>query len=238
MQFEWKERFESLKEVGEYFSRIPEYEGYGSYCLYREKGLRKDAMAALNAYIRNCRTHSIAMQRLIASKLCTSHKADPNYLQYDHTLMPKPLTRYFLEVVGKWNDEDNSDPMRWHWLGNLSGDPDFAIRGLDIHPNDEALLLRSIHSHLNYVSYQMHHVQDGGFIGSTYDASASIVLLVEQAMRLPAGAKKRQILGELKFYKTLLAAWIAYSDIRSSMSFPKWCRQFGYEFEFHESYYL
>ncbi len=238
MQFEWKERFESLREVGEYFSRIPEFEEYGRYCLYREKGLRKDAMAALNAYIQNCRTHSIAMQRLIATKLCTSHEADPNCFQYNHTLMPKPLTRYLLEIVGKWNDEDNSDPIRWHWLGGLSGDPDFVIRGLEIHPNDETLLLRLIHSHLNYVNYQMHHVQDGGFIGSTDDASSNIAFLSEQAMRLPAGGKKHKVLGELKCHKALLAAWIEYSETKLSTSFPKWCRQVGYEFEFHESYYL
>ena len=130
----WNQKnFEGLKYIGEKYSSISGYELFGEYCLCKEQGLKKQAVAAVMEFVTEVKQKSLTDQRKITEELSSLGFWNSDI----HQLLPYPLVEYLKSTLVSWaaDEEQNSTPHRW--LGYIAGEVLSYERGLDIDPGDE-----------------------------------------------------------------------------------------------------
>src|SRR5438477_10524707 len=93
-------------QVGKAASANPAWREYANYCLLREKGLRKEALAALSKFLSEAKDWSFGNQKEFVLWLCDQMDKirDASYGPY-----PNPLMKQLVEpVFGKCLEEDGA----------------------------------------------------------------------------------------------------------------------------------
>ncbi len=90
--------FEGLKAIGEHYAGRPGYEDFGRFCLLREQGLKKPAMAAVRAFVDDAAERPVAMQRGMAEELAALGFRHAEV----HQLLPYPLRVWLQGVLNDW----------------------------------------------------------------------------------------------------------------------------------------
>ena len=68
----WNQQsFEGLKSIGNKDLPIQGYEAFGRYCLLKEQGLNKQAVAAVKEFVASAKEKSIETQRKIAFEIAS-----------------------------------------------------------------------------------------------------------------------------------------------------------------------
>ena len=66
-----QQNFEGLKSIGDKYVSIQGYEAFGRYCLLKEQGLKKQAVAAVKEFVASAKEKSIETQRKIAFEIAS-----------------------------------------------------------------------------------------------------------------------------------------------------------------------
>ena len=110
----WRDTyFKTLTEAANHASAIPAWAEYAKFCSLLEQGLRKDAFAHLESFIKSAAGWSLSEKQKFVSWLY--HFA---YERRDdsHLLMPHPLRVKFLEpTLAEWivGEPVSGEPHRW-----------------------------------------------------------------------------------------------------------------------------
>ena len=227
--YHWnQDNFEGLKSVGERYLPREGYEAFANYCLLKEKGLKKPALASIGKFIASAKKKSLGEQKEIAHELASLGFWNGNI----HQLIPYPLQQYLLKVLTFWVREDGSDAATHRWLGYVSGDLTSFETALEIDPKDAISITRLIQANLNDVDYQTHHLSESKFIGELSDAKTSLEKAAQLTARLEAGEVKNSMLEDLKYYQRLVNIWEEYNLVKPPDTFPDWCISKGEKFNF------
>lgn len=223
-----RDNFEGLRAIAERYGAKPGYEAFARYCLLRERGLRKQAMEAVRAFIDAARQRPVNEQRGMADELAS--------LQFRngavHQLIPDPLFRYLTGVLRTWADADGVDPVPHRWLGYMTGDRGCLEKALERAPADQVSLALLAAAYLGDLDYRTHHLVEAKLIGDVDQALELISLASSYIARLDEGAKKDGFNSELDYFRRLMAAWREYISVAREVSFPAWCESKGWTFDF------
>lgn len=223
-----QQNFEGLKSIGNKYVSIQEYEAFGRYCLLKEQGLKKQAVAAVKEFVASAKEKSIETQRKIASEIASLGFWNDEI----HQLIAHPLQVYLQEVLSSWAVEEKTDATPYRWLGYISGDLSAYENALVIDPEDEICITRLAQAHLNDVDYQTHHLSESHLLGELSDAKHSLreaEILIES---LKTEKIKSSMQEELGYFNRMLDSWEEYSKLETKVSFPEWCAIKGKKFNF------
>jgi len=228
-----QQNFEGLKSIGDKYVSIQGYEAFGRYCLLKEQGLKKQAVAAVKEFVASAKEKSIETQRKIASEIASLGFWNGEI----HQLIAHPLQVYLQEVLSSWAVEEKTDATPHRWLGYISGDLSAYKNALTIDPEDEICITRLAQAHLKDVDYQTHHLSESQFIGELSDAKHSLreaEILIEF---LKTEKIKSSMQEELAYFNRMLDSWEEYSNLEAKVSFPEWCSIKGDKFNFYTIVY-
>ena len=149
----WRDTyFKVLTEAANYASAIPAWDEYASFCKLIEKGLRKDALAHLELFIKSAAGWPPSEKKEFVSWLyhfAYEHR-DDSYL-----LMPHPLRVKFLEpALAEWmvREPESGEPHRW--LGTV----DHLEEAINLDPTDEIARERMVNLILGGVGSAQNHL--------------------------------------------------------------------------------
>lgn len=190
----WRdEHYRTLKEVShEANSHLPWAE-FGMYCDLQERGLRRQAFHALDAFIAKIEKAPFDARRDFVSWLL--HRADDR--DGLSALVPHPLrTKVVAPTLEEWItvSPDSAEPFRW--LGTLHD----LRRAMALDPFDEIASRRFIKYALAHVGYSVHELP-AGYLG---DPIEDLGILAEAELAANALSNVTQ--------KTRARMWI--SDLR------------------------
>lgn len=223
-----QDNFEGLKSVGDKYSAVEGYELFGKYCLQKEKGLKKLAVASIKEFVTVSKSRSLKVQREIAEELSSLAFWNSEI----HQLLAHPLVEFLKGVLEQWASDDSNNPIPHKWLGYIGGDLSSYERALEIDPTDEICISQIAQAHLNNVDFQTHHLSESLFLGDINDATNSLQsaqLLIDRLATEHVALKMRR---ELEYYNNLLGCWVEYLELGIDESFSDWCESKREKFNF------
>ena len=140
-----------MQELIAYFSSHAHLAPLASYCIDKEKGLRKQANATILSFIESTKKLSIATQRAIAVELCELY-----YFTHFQTLTT-PIMRYFVTVMQDWVLAEPNNDVPLIWLSYLTYDGDYALQAYAQNPNNAFVLCQVVNVYLTNLDHQTHH---------------------------------------------------------------------------------
>jgi hypothetical protein len=221
-----KDNFEGLKSVGEKYSSIGGYELFGKYCLQKEQGLKKLAVASIKEFVSSAKNKPAEEQKAIAEELSSLGFWNGQI----HQLLAHPLVEYLKGVLEHWVSDEPDNPVPHKWLGYIAGDISFYEKAHQLDPKDEICINRIAQAHLNDVDYQTHHLSESVFLGDFNDAKKSLQAAQSLIDRLTTEAIKSDMQNELDYFIRLLGCWEEYSCLGVEETFPNWCASKGKKF--------
>lgn len=218
-----QDNFKGLKEIGDLYSSKGSYKHFADYCILKEKGLRKQALKAIEDFIELTKGRTKQEQRQIAEEIIT--------LSYDHReihqLIPRPLHQFLIMIFKNWVEEEETNDSPHRWLGYLCRNLANYEKALEINPTDEVSLTELISAYLSSVDYQTHHLSESLFIGEIEKAKDSLRKVFKLIKSLREGPRKDNIAETCQYYDSLIEAWEAYNREQTRLSFPAWCESKG-----------
>lgn len=218
-----RDNFEGLASLAEALRADPRLEELAAYCELREKGLRREAFARLEAFIDQIQSLQLAVQRQLALRILEAHWKTPSA----HQFLTKPLRTRFVEpVLEEWRAADAEDAVPLRYLALLRRDHDLLEEALRVDPQDDHVRVTLAGLLIGLVDYQAHHLVEGVFLGNEAEALADFA----RAASLLAGATDpisvRALQQDLDELAALLRDWEEYRQTPDG-TFPDWCRTRG-----------
>lgn len=226
--------FEGMRAVGEKYAGIPGYARFGSYCLQKEQGLKKQALASINAFVAELLVLPAAQQRAMAAELSALSFYNPQI----HQLIAHPLMVCIQQVLQHWATEEPSNVTPHKWLGHMARDLACYERALALDPDDDICLSQVADACLSHIDYQTHHLSESLFIGELSDARSCLDKAQALVARMGEGELKHRLQQDLLHFTRLLDLWQAYSTSATEQSFAHWCQSCGYPVELGSVVYV
>ena len=230
----WNQKnFEGLKQIGEKYSSIPDYETFSKYCLFKEKGIKKKAIASINKFVSDVKTKPISKQREIAKELAELAFWNGNI----HQLLSYPLKTYLKQIFSNWTEENCNDSEVFRFMAFISSDYTFYEKALSINPDDEICHYKLALAHIDDVDYQTHHLSESLFLGTINDAINSLEAAKLHIEKIESDRYRIELMEEYQYSKMLIEAWVEYVELKIDISFPEWSTKKGYKFNFFSVVY-
>lgn len=227
----------------------PAWQAYAHYCRERERGLRKQALRSLGAFVGTAEWWPFEARLSFVAWLC-AHLERPGWARFD--LTPHPLTNRILRpTLEEWTTHDPRAPLPHRWLGmffgysypgiraGLVGPPDSVEkhlrRAIELDPTEQPARVRLAELLIGGLEYDAHHLPQY-YIGE----AESDVGVAEEAAHLIEGITdsddRGRLRGELAAAKQLLEDWLAFS-LEPATDFDEWCRLRGRQYVWTKHYY-
>lgn len=212
--------FEGLASLASAFRADPRLERLAAYCDLREKGLRRQAFAQLDAFLDQVRSWDEPDQRDLALHVLDAHWQTPQA----HQFLAEPLRKRFIEpILEQWRAAEANNPVLLRYLALLRRDCVLLNEARRMNPKDDLLRATLAGILIGVVDDATHHLVEGEFIGDEAQASAALA----DAASVLAGVADPSAVGSLKQdlegLAALLADWREYRQAPEG-TFPEWCR--------------
>ncbi len=234
MMFYWnKSNFEGLKAVGEQYASKIGYEDFANYCLFKEKGLKKQANQYMAQFILKINKWDIEKQRHLAQELSSLWF----WHQEIHQLISHPLQQFISKTLQEWCvlEPDNAEIHRW--FAFMGGGLEYFQKAVAIDATDEISISQLAQAHINNADYITHHLSESRIIGTEKELSAEIKEATNFAEMLTTKKAKDKVLNEIAYYADLANAWKQYSATKQNISFPEWSESIGKDYAFSSIVY-
>jgi hypothetical protein len=225
--------FEGLLQLAAELAADHNLRPLSDYCRHREKGLRREAFAALEHFLVASGSFDNAAARAAAVKILELNARTGEA----HQFLTQPLvTRFLTPTLKAWMDDEPcaSTPIRW--LGLMSRDNGLLERALSISPDDTPVRKRLIESDLSHADYATHHLDESCFLGNVEEVIAALAHARDLIADAPEPEALAQLLSEVHYFDHQVADWKAYSK-NPVGSFPEWCAKQGRKYSYPAKYY-
>ncbi|OAI56438.1 hypothetical protein AYO49_04295 [Verrucomicrobiaceae bacterium SCGC AG-212-N21] len=170
----WRDaEFQTLKKVAEGAEARPEWADYAAFCLELEKGLRDQAFATLERFIKQMEQASFSDRRCFVSWLL----GEKQFCDSAHLLTPHPLRKRIIEpTLKEWTSVEpkSAEPLCW-----LGGYENFR-HALKLDATSEFARYGLIKCILDDVKFATHELPSG-YLG---DPNGDLMLLTEAEQAL------------------------------------------------------
>ncbi|MCK1640140.1 hypothetical protein IVA95_21675 [Bradyrhizobium sp. 157] len=223
-----KQNFEGLSKLSEELDANPNLTALASYCRFREKGLRREALSALEDFLLAARSFDSAVAR---SAVVTILEANAR-TSGTHQFLTQPLvTRFLVPTLRSRMDDDPAASTPIRWLGILSRDDQLLDRALSMCPEDTPVRKMLIGAELSCAEYATHHLDETIFLGSVDGVVTALARARDLIANAPEPEALAHLTSEVHYFDAMVADWITYSKDPTG-SFPEWCtkhgRKYGY----------
>lgn len=238
---------EAMRLVASGAEREPAWHTYARYCRERGRGLRKQSLRHLEAFVAEAEQWPFGARLSFVAWLCV-HLERPGWMRFD--LTPYPLTNRLLRpTLVEWANRDPRASLPHRWLGiicsylgiraGLMEPPDSVEhhlgRAIELDPTEQPARLRLAELLIGGLEYDAHHLPEA-YIGE----AENDVREAEEAARLIEGItdprEGARLSGELAAARQLLEDWLAFSQ-EYGTDFDEWCRLRGRKYTWRKHYY-
>ena len=228
-----QDNFEGLERLADELASLPGLQALADYARARSRGVRREAFAALEGFLRNAPAPASRPARELSLQILTLH----SQTREAHQFLAQPLlVRFLFPTLQAWIDGEPTAHAPLRWLGLLQNDGDLLRRALVTGPDDVAVRYRLIDFALGAADYATHHLDEGVFIGEPADAREALALATGLITEAPdAGPFTRQT-DEVAQLTALLDDWQAYSA-HPEGSFVDWCAERQRPYAWAKKYY-
>ncbi len=218
-----KDNSEGLPDLARELGETPELAGLSEYCVLREKGLRKQALHRLDAFLEGARSWDAETSRRLVLTILSADARNPEA----HRFMARPLlTRLVFPVLEQWLADDPSAIEPSRWLGLLRSDVNALEVALRLDPTDVPVRHRLIGFALSTADHATHHLSESRLLLTVDETRASIAAARALIASAPDQDAFACMSAEADEYDRMVGDWEAWA--RSPVgTFPEWCQQQG-----------
>lgn len=139
---------------------------YANYCLYREKGLRKEAFKHLENFLKSSRNwttkHKIEFVKFLFRFLETVEDAD-------YGPFPQPLSDQLAKpTLLEWCEIEKEDANPFRWFGKYYRSEEHLHKALEINPADNLARQEMLKVWTSRIYFAVHHLPEG-YIGDPFE---------------------------------------------------------------------
>jgi len=218
--------FNGLNSLGAMLATEPDLALLGQYCLLREQGLRKQAVAAALAFTNHLTGLATVTQRAIAVLLIELKRANPGV----HQLLPHPVKIELHRILSSWHQDASDDVVPLINLGLLTDEIDYFEAALQRQPNEQTSLIRLAQAYLGEVEYQAHHLSESFFIGTVEQAEESLHKAEALIIRVANTQQRDALNRELQAHQLLISDWATYAATSRTEPFTTWSQARGHTY--------
>lgn len=197
----WREDyFRMLRDLSATASRVPQWADYAAFCSEYESGLRSQAFATLDTFIRKMQRAPFSERRHFVSWLMTSTHDAPGR----HMAVPHPLRVNVIEpTLLEWTvvEPDCSEPHRW--LGGY----EHLKSAIEADANDEIARRKLVALILGSVDYSTHELPRG-YIGEPSRDLAALEEAAELVSNLMDQSERQDISQEIEELRLRVLAYL------------------------------
>jgi hypothetical protein len=221
-QYYWnRANFEGLISLSLELRTDSRLEGLARYCDLRQKGLRRQALVELRAFIEQARSWDVRARREATTRILDAHWKMPQA----HWFLTEPLRTQFLErVLEEWRAVEPDNPVPTRYFALLCRDSKLLYDALVINPKDDQVRAMIAAQLIKFVDYATHHLAEGLFIGDEAAAEAALVEATAVLKEVSDPSSVQPLNDAAQSLSALLADWREYQDAPQG-SFPEWCYQ-------------
>ncbi|MDF3866853.1 hypothetical protein P3W53_20420 [Pseudomonas denitrificans (nom. rej.)] len=233
MHFWNQENFEGLERLADGLASLPALQALADYARARSRGMRREAFAALEGFLRSAPAPDSLPARELSLQILTLH----SQTREAHQFLAQPLlARFLFPTLQAWIDGEPTAHAPLRWLGLLQNDGDLLRRALAVGPDDVAVRYRLIDFALSAADYAMHHLDEGFFIGEPAEAREALSLAARLISEAPDSSPFARQVEEGAQLSAMLDDWQAYSA-QPQGSFADWCTERQRPYVWAKKYY-
>ncbi|WP_131857467.1 hypothetical protein [Bosea sp. BK604] len=227
-----RRNFEGLDALAEELRAHPRLRLLGDYCGLRSRGLRRQALAALEQFLKLASEFDGPEARAAAVDILELH----DRTKEAHQFLAQPLrARFLFPVLETWMEDEPGSITPLRWLGFLKHSDHLLARALAMAPDDLPVRRRLVERTLHHINYATHHLDENFFIGSVDETVEDLKSLGTYIEGAPDPVLFAAAAGELRYFEALVADWIAFSR-EGAGSFPAWCAERKRKYRFAAKY--
>ncbi|CRK84736.1 hypothetical protein [Neobacillus massiliamazoniensis] len=217
--------------------KLDSYPFFKEFCLFKEKGLRKDAFKSLNLFIEEVKGWQAKQKKEFAHWLFKWFEESEDI----HYLLVHPLEENILKpILEDWMIEDPKDPQPFRWYG-LFLKSENHLKHLETAlrvggKSEQRVLMEIINYYLYSLEFSFHHISEDAYIGDISEDQDFVLKIENLSTEITNVESKKDVSESVIYYKNLLSDWIAFSS-KGKKGFLKWCSDNGKEYEWTNSYY-
>lgn len=218
--------FEGLRALAAELGRHPDLVALAEYCRLRDAGLRREAFAALDAFLTATRDWDAPRARQAVDTILAMHLRTTDC----HQFLVQPLMDRLVDpVLEQWLRDvpDALEPARW--LGILRRDRAQLARVLAAQPGDVLARRLLVDGHLANVDHATHHLGEGVLLGELADAQDEIARADALIAAAPDRAPFADLEDDARTFRRMLSDWQDYSASPAG-TFPDWCAARGHRY--------
>lgn len=228
-----QDNFEGLERLADALASLPGLQALAEYARARSRGLRREAFAALDDFLRNAPASDSLAAREQALQIVELH----GRTREAHQFLAQPLlARFLFPTLQAWIESEPTAHAPLRWLGLLQNDGDLLRRALAVGPHDVAVRCRLIDFALGAADFATHHLDEGFFIGEPAEAREALELATGLIAEAPDAAPFARQADEVAQFTALLDDWQAFSA-RPDGSFVDWCAERQRPYAWAKKYY-
>lgn len=202
------------------------YSDLAEYYRLRERGLRKQALSALDRFIALVATWPEHQRRAFVEWLMALREQLPEV----HHLLPNPLlSSVVVPILEAWKAESPKTSVPCRWLGVLTQDADVLREAIAADPGDDISRKHLVGLLLRSVDHATHHLVENHFIGPVTDALFSLKLIDEQLRFIRDPQVRETLQHSADSLRRLVDDWQEYLREQPLETFPVWCGLRGRE---------
>lgn len=210
---------------------MDKYPEFRTFCELKDKGLRKQALAAMTPFLETVKTWNFEQRQEFVSWLYTHDESSEQANSYNvfvYSLVINVLQPTLIE----WKQRFPNDPRPYRWLQEY--EQVFVLGGLTEQIAVEALMDKKMHA----LWFAFHHINEDLYL-SKIDEDREIIVEARKLNQNVLNEEKRaDYEAELRYYSDLLEDWVVY--IQSGLddeSFLDWCERYERNYRFTGNYY-
>ncbi|MGC4011646.1 MAG: hypothetical protein QM805_23240 [Pseudomonas sp.] len=228
-----QDNFEGLDRLADELASLPGLQALADYARARSRGLRREAFAALEGFLRNAPAPDSPPARELSLQILTLH----SQTREAHQFLAQPLlARFLFPTLQSWIDDEPTAHAPLRWLGLLQNDGDLLRRALAAAPDDVAVRYRLIDFALGAADYAMHHLDEGCFIGEPADARAALETAAQLVEEAPDASPFGRHTEEAAQLTAMLDDWLTFSAAPEG-AFVDWCIERQRPYAWAKKYY-
>jgi hypothetical protein len=218
-QYYWNDdNFEGLVSLSLELRGYSRLESLAKYCDLRGKGLRRQALAELRAFIEQARSWDVTARREAATRILDAHWKMPQA----HWFLTEPLRKQFLEcILEEWRAAEPDNPVPTRYLALLCSDRKLLYDSLRMNPKDDRVRTRIATQLINFAGSATHHLNEGVFIGDEAEVEAALVEAAAVLKEVSAPSSIQPLNDQAQSLSALLADWREYRHAPQG-SFLEW----------------
>lgn len=216
---------------------LNDYPLFIEFCLYKDKGLRKQSLKSLNLFLQQALEWDIKKQQQFACWIFEVIEVSEDV----HQVLIHPLEERLLKpLMEKWMDLNPEDPRMYRWYGlflNIDKRTTYLDKALKLGGDKEQLvILKLIDIYIDSLWYSFHHISEDLYLGDIQEDRLLLKKIEQLSKKVEKEEYKINIYQLVSYYSNLMSDWISFSS-EGTVSFVQWCEDKGKAYEFTKIYY-